>query len=166
MVGPPGAGKTLLARTIPGLLPPLDDQESLSATVIDSVAGAHPITGLVRRPPFRTPHHTISYAAMVGGGPRLSPGEVTLADHGVLFLDELPEFDRDVLEALREPLEEGRIAITRVGGATIFPARFQLVAAMNPCPCGLTGSETEACRCATVVAARYASRISAPLRDR
>src|SRR5439155_17955103 len=166
MVGPPGAGKTLLARTIPGLLPPLDDQESLSATVIDSVAGAHPITGLVRRPPFRTPHHTISYAAMVGGGPRLSPGEVTLADHGVLFLDELPEFDRDVLEALREPLEEGRVAIARVGRATTFPARFQLVAAMNPCPCGYAGTDKTRCHCRDSVVDRYAERVSGPLRDR
>ena len=166
MVGPPGAGKTLLARTIPGLLPPLDDQESLSATVIDSVAGAHPITGLVRRPPFRTPHHTISYAAMVGGGPRLSPGEVTLADHGVLFLDELPEFDRDVLEALREPLEEGRVAISRVGRATTFPARFQLVAAMNPCPCGYAGTDKARCHCRESIVERYAERVSGPLRDR
>ena len=165
MVGPPGAGKTLLARTIPGLLPPLDDQESLSATVIDSVAGAHPITGLVRRPPFRTPHHTISYAAMVGGGPRLSPGEVTLADHGVLFLDELPEFDRDVLEALREPLEEGRVAISRVGRATTFPARFQLVAAMNPCVCGWLGDASDQCRCTPPMLDRYRARVSGPLLD-
>jgi len=135
MIGPPGSGKTLLARTIPGLLPPLDDEEALAATIVDSVAAHGPIDGLVRRRAFRAPHHTISYAAMVGGGPRLSPGEVTLADHGVLFLDELPEFDRDVLEALREPLEDGHVAIARVGRATLFPARFQLVAAMNPCPC-------------------------------
>ncbi|HVA86945.1 MAG TPA: YifB family Mg chelatase-like AAA ATPase, partial [Candidatus Saccharimonadales bacterium] len=133
MIGPPGSGKTLLARTIPGLLPPLDDEEALAATIVDSVAAHGPIDGLVRRRAFRAPHHTISYAAMVGGGPRLSPGEVTLADHGVLFLDELPEFDRDVLEALREPLEDGHVAIARVGRATLFPARFQLVAAMNPC---------------------------------
>ena len=140
LVGPPGSGKTLLARTIPGLLPPLDDAAALAATVIASAAAEGPILGLRRRPPFRAPHHTISYAAMVGGGPRLSPGEVTLADQGVLFLDELPEFDRDVLEALRQPLEEGRVAIARAGRATIFPARFQLVAAMNPCPCGYAGA--------------------------
>jgi magnesium chelatase family protein len=166
MIGPPGSGKTLLARTIPGLLPPLDDDEALRATIVESVAARGRIEALVRRRPFRSPHHTISYAGMVGGGPRLSPGEVTLAHNGVLFLDELPEFDRDVLEALREPLEEGRIAITRVGRGTVFPARFQLVGAMNPCPCGQTGSETEACRCRPGVPERYAARISGPLRDR
>jgi len=164
LIGPPGSGKTLLARTIPGLMPPLDDAAALAATVVASVAGAGPLQGLVRRPPFRAPHHTLSYAAMVGGGPRLSPGEVTLADHGVLFLDELPEFGRDVLEALRQPLEEGRIAIARVGRATVFPARFQLVAAMNPCPCGQAG--TPDCRCPEAIADRYAARVSGPLRDR
>jgi magnesium chelatase family protein len=166
LVGPPGTGKTLLARTIPGLLPPLDDEAALAATVVASASGEGPVRKLVRRPPFRTPHHTISYAAMVGGGPRMSPGEVTLADHGVLFLDELPEFGRDVLEALREPLEEGRVAIARVGRATTFPARFQLVAAMNPCPCGQSGTDGQGCTCAPNVPERYASRISGPLRDR
>jgi len=166
LVGPPGTGKTLLARTIPGLLPPLDDQAALAATVVASASGEGPVRSLVRRPPFRTPHHTISYAAMVGGGPRMSPGEVTLADHGVLFLDELPEFGRDVLEALREPLEEGRVAIARVGRATTFPARFQLVAAMNPCPCGQSGTDGQGCSCPPNVPERYASRISGPLRDR
>jgi magnesium chelatase family protein len=162
--GPPGSGKTLLARTIPGLLPPLDDDAALAATVIASVAGERPIRALVRRPPFRAPHHTLSYAAMVGGGPRMSAGEVTRADNGVLFLDELPEFARDVLEALRQPLEEGRVAIARVGRAMTFPARFQLVAAMNPCPCGQAG--TPDCRCPEGVAERYAARVSGPLRDR
>lgn len=165
LVGPPGSGKTLLARTVPTLLPPLDDAEALRATIVRSVAG-EPVTGLVRERPFRAPHHTSSYAAIVGGGPQLSPGEITRAHDGVLFLDELPEFSRDVLEALREPLEEGRVAISRAGRATVFPAAFQLVAAMNPCPCGRAGSEPESCRCPPGVPERYATRISGPLRDR
>jgi magnesium chelatase family protein len=165
-VGPPGSGKTLLARTIPGLLPPLDDVAALEVTVVASAAAERPIDGLIRQAPFRAPHHTTSYAAMVGGGPRLSPGEVTLADHGVLFLDELPEFGRDVLEALRQPLEDGRVAISRVGRATTFPARFQLVAAMNPCPCGYAGDDAGRCRCPITVVDRYADRVSGPLRDR
>jgi magnesium chelatase family protein len=134
MVGPPGSGKTLLARTVPGMLPPLDDDEATVATVIASVSGSGPVVDLVRTRPFRAPHHTLSYAAMVGGGPHLSPGEVTLANNGVLFLDELPEFDRATLEALRQPLEDGQVAISRVGRAAVFPSRFHLIAAMNPCP--------------------------------
>jgi magnesium chelatase family protein len=134
MIGPPGSGKTLLARTVPGMLPPLDDDEARVATVIASVSGLGPLTNLVRTRPFRAPHHTISYAAMVGGGPHLSPGEVTLSHNGVLFLDELPEFDRTTLEALRQPLEDGQVAISRVGRAAVFPSRFQLIAAMNPWP--------------------------------
>jgi magnesium chelatase family protein len=164
-VGPPGSGKTLLARTIPGLLPPLGDAEALAATIVASVAGDAP-RALVRQAPVRAPHHTLSYAAMVGGGPRMSPGEVTLADHGVLFLDELPEFSRDVLEALRQPLEEGRVSVARVGRATTFPARFQFVAAMNPCPCGLAGDDSGRCRCGPEVPERYTARVSGPLRDR
>ncbi len=166
LIGPPGSGKTLLARTIPGLLPPLDDAAALAATVVASAAGEGPIGALRRRPPFRSPHHTISYAGMVGGGPNLSPGEITRADQGVLFLDELPEFGRDVLEALRQPMEEGRVAVSRAGRAMIFPARFQLVAAMNPCPCGFAGSSDRACGCPPLVPDRYQRRVSGPLRDR
>jgi magnesium chelatase family protein len=166
LCGPPGSGKTLIARTIPRLLPPLNDHQALAATIVASVAGEGPIRGLRRRAPVRTPHHTLSYAAMVGGGPRMSPGEVTLADHGVLFLDELPEFSRDVLEALRQPLEDGHVSIARVGRATRFPARFQLIAAMNPCPCGMAGDADLRCVCPPGVPERYASRISGPLRDR
>lgn len=166
MIGPPGAGKTLLARTIPGLLPDLDDMSALEATIVASVASDVPVERLVRRPPVRTPHHTVSYAGMVGGGPRLSPGEVTLADQGVLVCDELPEFGRDVLEALRQPLEEGSVAVVRVGRWATFPARFTLVAAMNPCPCGQAGSPDRACSCPPGTPARYLRRVSGPLRDR
>ena len=166
LVGPPGAGKTLLARTIPGLLPDLDDAAALAATVVASVASEVPIANLVRRPPVRMPHHTVSYAGMVGGGPRLSPGEVTLADQGCLVCDELPEFGRDVLEALRQPLEEGSVAVVRVGRAATFPARFTFVAAMNPCPCGQHGAADRACSCPPGVPERYLRRVSGPLRDR
>jgi magnesium chelatase family protein len=166
MIGPPGSGKTLLARTVPGLLPPLGDAEARMATIIASVAGQGPVHGLVRERPFRAPHHTISYAAMVGGGPHLSPGEVTLANDGVLFLDELPEFDRTTLDSLRQPLEDGQVAISRVGRAAVFPSRFQLIAAMNPCPCGYAASGDGRCRCQPGVVERYAGRISGPLRDR
>jgi magnesium chelatase family protein len=166
LAGPPGSGKTLLARTIRGLLPPLDDADALAATIVASVAGEGPIDRLRREPPVRSPHHTASYAALVGGGPRMSPGEVTMANSGVLFLDELPEFSRDVLEALRQPLEDGHVSIARVGRATRFPARFQLVAAMNPCPCGMAGDPDGSCTCSPGVPERYTGRISGPLRDR
>ncbi len=166
LIGPPGAGKTLLARTIPALLPDLDDDAALAATVVASVASETPVTVLQRRPPVRMPHHTLSYAGMVGGGPRLAPGEVTLADQGCLVCDELPEFGRDVLEALRQPLEEGSVAVVRVGRWATFPARFTFVAAMNPCPCGQLGSATRACTCPPGAPQRYLRRVSGPLRDR
>ena len=155
MIGPPGSGKTLLARTIPRLLPPLSDSEARVASAIVSAAGDGPLRDLVRSRPFRAPHHTTSYAGLLGGGPRLAPGEVTRANEGVLFLDELPEFARDVLEALRQPLEDGEVTIVRAGGAVTLPARFQLVAAMNPCPCGGGIAAGGVCRCPPGVPERY-----------
>jgi magnesium chelatase family protein len=167
MVGPPGAGKTMLARRMPSILPPLLFDEALEATAIHSVAGLIPPgAGLLAERPFRAPHHTISDAALVGGGSQPRPGEVSLAHHGVLFLDEMPEFERRVLDAMRQPLEEGRITVSRAARSVVFPARFMLVAAMNPCPCGYLGHATRPCRCTPLQVAKYRARISGPLRDR
>jgi magnesium chelatase family protein len=167
MLGPPGTGKSMLANRLPGLLPPLDEAEALETAAIRSVSARAPFdpqTFRVR--PFRSPHHTASAVALVGGGSNPRPGEISLAHLGVLFLDELPEFDRRVLEVLREPLESGRIHISRAAHQAEFPARFQLVAAMNPCPCGYLGDPAGRCRCTAEQVARYRARISGPLLDR
>ena len=166
MVGPPGAGKTMLARRFPTLLPPLTDRQAMETTMIYSIVGLLDGGGLIRRSPFRSPHHSASDAGLIGGGAVPRPGEVTLAHNGILFLDELPEFQRHVLETLREPLEERRITISRAKTAVTFPARFQLVAAMNPCPCGYLGSSEYQCRCGPLQIERYLSKISGPLLDR
>jgi magnesium chelatase family protein len=167
LVGAPGGGKTMMARRLGGILPSLDFDEALDCTSIHSVAGTLPPgTALMQHRPFRAPHHTISEVAMVGGGPIPRPGEISLAHNGVLFLDELPEFDRRVLEALRQPLEEGRVTVSRAARTSSFPARFMLVAAMNPCPCGFYGDRRRQCRCTDPQIQRYSGRISGPLRDR
>jgi magnesium chelatase family protein len=167
MIGSPGAGKTMLARRLPGLLPPLSFDEALECTAIHSVAGTLPAgVGLLIERPFRAPHHTISDVALVGGGSNPRPGEISLAHHGVLFLDEMPEFSRHVLDVLRQPLEEGRITIARAARTAAFPARFVLVAAMNPCPCGFRGDPARACRCTPQQVAKYRGRLSGPLLDR
>ncbi len=168
MVGPPGTGKTMLARRLPGLLPSLGWDEVLEVSRIHgAAAGADTATDdLIARRPFRAPHHTASYAALVGGGPGPRPGEISLAHKGVLFLDELPEFAGRTLEALREPLEARHITVARSRRTVTFPADFQLVAAMNPCPCGYIGHPRRACRCSPVAVERYAARVSGPLLDR
>lgn len=166
LVGPPGTGKTMLASRLPGILPPLAEHEALELAAVRSVAGCvNELDDWMRRG-FRAPHHTASAVALVGGGSVPRPGEVSLAHHGVLFLDELPEFDRRVLEVLREPIESGHITISRAARQADFPARFQLVAAMNPCPCGHAGDPGGRCRCTPDQIARYRSRISGPLLDR
>jgi magnesium chelatase family protein len=167
MVGPPGAGKTMMARRVAGVLPPLTFDEALEVTSIHSVAGLlRPGTGLLTQRPFRAPHHTISDVALVGGGAHPRPGEISLAHRGVLFLDEMPEFSRHVLEVLRQPIEEGVVRIARAARACTFPARFMLIGAMNPCPCGYFGDTVRACRCTAQQIARYAAKLSGPLRDR
>ncbi len=174
-IGPPGTGKTMMARRIVGILPPLSDKEALETTKIHSVKGratygefarSDRIRGLIRSRPFRSPHHTISDAGLCGGGSNPKPGEISLAHNGVLFLDELPEFKRSVLEVLRQPLEEGRIVISRSKLSVSYPARFMLVASMNPCPCGQRTNPDRECACSPVGVQRYLSRISGPMLDR
>nr|VFJ93642.1 MAG: magnesium chelatase family protein [Candidatus Kentron sp. H]VFJ94413.1 MAG: magnesium chelatase family protein [Candidatus Kentron sp. H]VFK01064.1 MAG: magnesium chelatase family protein [Candidatus Kentron sp. H] len=165
-LGPPGAGKTMLASRLPGILPPMTELEALESATVRSVATAGFSPGSWGQRPFRAPHHTASGVALVGGGSQPRPGEISLAHHGVLFLDEFPEFDRRVLEVLREPMESGRIVISRAAHQAEFPARFQLVAAMNPCPCGYLGDGTDRCHCSADQVHRYRGRISGPLLDR
>jgi magnesium chelatase family protein len=167
MIGPPGAGKTMMARRVAGVLPPLTFDEALEVTSIHSVAGLLPSgMGLLTQRPFRAPHHTISDVALVGGGSQPRPGEISLAHRGVLFLDEMPEFSRHVLEVLRQPIEEGAVRIARAARTCTFPARFMLIGAMNPCPCGYYGDTVRSCRCTVQQIATYAARLSGPLRDR
>jgi magnesium chelatase family protein len=166
-VGPPGCGKTMLARRLPSILPPMSANEALEVTKIYSVAGLlGGEAGIVQARPFRFPHHTISQTALVGGGSAVKPGEISLAHHGVLFLDELPEFTRSAIEVMRQPLEEGVVTIARAAGTFTYPARFMLVASMNPCPCGYRGTRTAECRCDDAAVAKYVAKLSGPLLDR
>lgn len=166
LFGPPGTGKSMLASRLPGILPPLADHHALEVASVHSVAGLPVRQGCWRQPPYRSPHHTASAVALVGGGSSPRPGEISLAHRGVLFLDELPEFDRKVLEVLREPMESGEIVISRAASQVTYPARFQVIAAMNPCPCGYLGHPTIDCQCTTAQVTRYQGRLSGPLLDR
>jgi magnesium chelatase family protein len=166
LVGPPGTGKTMLATRLPGILPPMTQSEALATAAVQSLGSAGFSMAQWRQRPYRAPHHTASAVALVGGGSDPRPGEISMAMHGVLFLDELPEFDRRVLEALRQPLESGRVSVSRAARQVEFPAEFQLVGAMNPCPCGYFGHYTGRCRCTPDQVARYRSRVSGPLLDR
>ncbi|MCB6182618.1 YifB family Mg chelatase-like AAA ATPase [Leeia sp. TBRC 13508] len=166
LMGPPGTGKSMLAQRLPGLLPPMNDHEALEAAMVQSLGSGGWKSETWKRRPYRGPHHTASGVALVGGGSDPRPGEISLAHHGVLFLDELPEFDRKVLEVLREPLEAGHITISRAARQADFPARFQLIAAMNPCPCGYHGHPTARCRCSPDQVQRYKGKLSGPFLDR
>jgi magnesium chelatase family protein len=166
MIGPPGTGKSMLAARLPGILPSMTEDEALEAAAMQSLGSAGFSISNWKLRPYRSPHHTASGVALVGGGSNPRPGEISLAMNGVLFLDELPEFDRKVLEVLREPLESGRITISRAARQADFPARFQLIAAMNPCPCGYLGHYNGKCRCTPDQVARYRGKISGPLLDR
>lgn len=166
MIGTPGSGKTMLARSIPSILPELTSEEALEITKIHSVAGILPNVGIVTERPFRSPHHSASIPSLVGGGAKALPGEISLAHYGVLFLDELPEFSKSALEALRQPLEDGFVTVTRAAARAQYPADFMLIAAMNPCPCGNFGSRVNQCRCNRFQIERYRNKISGPLLDR
>jgi magnesium chelatase family protein len=166
LIGPPGSGKSMISKRVPTILPPMTMEEAIETTKIHSICGLLLDKSFVATRPFRSPHHTVSDVGLLGGGMNPSPGEISIAHHGVLFLDELPEFKRTTLEVLRQPLEDGRVTVTRAAGTMTFPAEFMLVAAMNPCPCGYHGDPKRKCKCAPMQVERYRERISGPLLDR